>query len=365
MSASELEPWDESHMRRALKLALRGWGQTHPNPLVGAVLAEGQTVLSEGWHARAGEAHAEVMALRDMADPVPEGATLYVTLEPCSTHGRTPPCVDLIRKKQVKRVVVGTTDPNPEHAGRGLEILREAGLSVVTDVLEEECRDLNLIFNHWITTGRPLIAGKVAVTLDGKIAAHSGRSKWITGEAARADVMRWRRLFPAIAVGAGTVLADDPSLTARLSGHEPWCPKRLVFDEHGLTMSKPSLKLYSDNNHEQTVVINSRGEAPESVRCWQIERDDFLALDEHLIREGCYGVFVEGGQKLLSSLLAAQRLDYLFVYQAPMLMADASAPGCFSGCSPDSPDEAIRLDEVTHAVVGQDILTRGHVVYPE
>lgn len=204
-------------MRRAVELAAQGWGETHPNPMVGALVVRGREIVGEGYHERAGEAHAEVNALRE-AGPRARGATLYVTLEPCSTHGRTPPCNDAIIEAGIERVVIGALDPNPLHEGRGLRALQQAGITVTTGILRDECSDLNLIFNHWITTGQPMIAAKVATSIDGLIATHAGDSRWITGEAARSDVHRWRRYFPAIAIGANTVLKDNPRLTVRRRG---------------------------------------------------------------------------------------------------------------------------------------------------
>lgn len=218
-------------MRRALEAARRGWGATHPNPMVGALIVEHGRVVADGYHARAGEPHAEVVALTNLGRAPAPGATLYVTLEPCSTTGRTPPCTEAIIRAGIKRVVAGAADPNPQHLGRGFALLRAAGVEVVEGVLAEECTDLNFIFNHWITKETPLIAGKIVTTLDGRVATSTGESQWITGAAARRDAMRWRRLFPAIGVGAGTVLADNPRLTSR-NRHERVVPATLHFRPH-------------------------------------------------------------------------------------------------------------------------------------
>ena len=230
-------------MRHALRLARRGYGATSPNPMVGAVLVKGGKIIGRGWHRRAGLPHAEIEALRDAQKRGhnPRGATLYVTLEPCCTHGRTPPCTDAIIAAGIKRVVVGATDPNPKHAGKGFKILKRAGTEVITfgkgrarhsvraagwqdrkrrarnDVpyqqLSDECVKLNEAFNHWIVHRTPFVTVKAAMTLDGKIATASGESKWITGEKARAHGMKLRLGNDAILVGINTILADDPSLT--------------------------------------------------------------------------------------------------------------------------------------------------------
>ena len=197
-------------MRRALELARQAWGRTHPNPMVGAVITEGGRIVAEGFHARAGEPHAEVMALRALGRKPAADAILHVTLEPCCTHGRTPPCVDAILAAGIRTVVIGARDPNPVHAGHGLDLLRAKGVAVVEGVLGEECAELNLIFNHWIARGSPLLALKVAATLDGKLTLPAGQGRAITGPEAAHYVHRLRRLFPAIAVSADTALADNP-----------------------------------------------------------------------------------------------------------------------------------------------------------
>src|SRR5471032_1735887 len=206
-----------SFMRLALRLARRGYGATSPNPMVGAVLVKGGKIIGRGWHRRAGLPHAEIEALRDAQKRghPPLGATLYVTLEPCCTHGRTPPCTDAIIAAGIKKVVIGATDPNPKHAGKGFKILRRAGIEVVHGILSDECTKLNEAFNHWIVHRTPFVTVKAAMTLDGKIATAGGESKWITGEKARAHGMKLRQGNDAILVGINTILADNPSLTAR------------------------------------------------------------------------------------------------------------------------------------------------------
>src|SRR5689334_5424094 len=223
---------DLSWMQRALRLAERGRGTTSPNPMVGAVLVKRGRPIGQGWHHRAGEPHAEIEALRDAAarGESPRGATLYVTLEPCCTHGRTPPCTTALIEAGVRTVIVAARDPNPAHAGRGFRLLRRAGLSVPTG--------LNEAFNHWIVERTPFVTVKAAMTLDGKIATATGKSKWITGPAARAEGMRLRADADAILVGVNTVLADDPSLTVR-SQNGSVRPqsrlRRIILDTHART----------------------------------------------------------------------------------------------------------------------------------
>ena len=368
----------EIFMRRALELARRGWGDTHPNPMVGALVVEAGRIVAEGWHAQDGGAHAEKAALAALGRAPAAGATLYVTLEPCSTTGRTGACTEAILAAGIRRVVVGTTDPNPVHAGRGLAALRAAGVEVTAGVLERECADLNLIYNHWITTGGPLLAAKAAVTLDGKIACRTGESQWITGEAARADVHRWRRLFPSIAVGARTVLKDNPRLSVRVPGEPERCAWRFVFDGLLRTVVDQGLaRLFTDEWRERTIVVTTphgglgyvRKLREQGIRVWCLEsathRVPFAAFRKKCAEENISGVLIEGGAQLVSELMRARELDYLLAYRAPLLLADGKAKGIFHGLRPERPEQGVRLAEVRHEVFGDDALMRGRVVYPE
>ncbi len=374
MSAAE----HETFMQHALDLARRGWGATHPNPMVGAVIVEDGRVRAEGAHAQDGGPHAERLALLALGHRPRAGATLYVTLEPCSTPGRTGACTDAIIASGLQRVVVGATDPNPIHAGRGFEVLRAAGIEVITGVRERACTDLNLIFNHWIVQGTPLLAAKSAVTLDGRIACRSGDSQWITGEAARADVMRWRRLFPAIAVGAGTVLADNPRLTARVPGAAEWCPWRFVFDGLLRTVTDRAMPtLYTDEFRERTVVVTTphggvgyvRKLQALGVQVWTLPsataRVPLPEFRKRCTQEKITGVYFEGGAQLVSQILQQRQMDYLFVYRAPILLADDRAKPAWSGLRTEKLRQAVRLTEVWHEGLGDDFLTRGRVTYPE
>ncbi len=370
-------PDDETFMRHALGQARSVWGATHPNPMVGAVIVEDGKIVAEGATAPDGGPHAERLALLARGKTPRPGASLYVTLEPCSTEGRTGACTDAIIASGIKRVVVGATDPNPAHAGRGFAVLRAAGVEVVTGVLEDECTDLNLIFNHWITRERPLIAAKAAVTLDGKIASRTGESRWITNEQSRADVHRWRRLFPGIAVGAMTVLRDNPRLTAR-RGSEEWCPWRFVFDGLLRTVVDQNLpRVYTDEFHERTIVVTTphgglgyvRKLQDLGVKVWVFnsptQRVAFADFRQRCAEERISGVYFEGGAQLLSELLRAKQLDYLFIYRAPVLLADDKARSIFSGLRPERLDQAVRLADVRHEAFGDDELMRGRVTFPE
>lgn len=369
---------DEFFMRRAIELARKAWGHTHPNPLVGALIVEDDEIVAEGYHAEDGGPHAERVALAALGRAPKPGATLYVTLEPCSTHGRTGACCDAIREAGIRKVVAGASDPNPAHAGRGFEVLREAGVEVKHGVLERECDDLNLIFNHWIATGEPLLAAKVGITLDGRIACRTGDSRWITGELSRADVHRWRRYFPGIAVGAMTVLKDDPQLTVRTADGEAWCPLRFVFD--GLlrtVLDKKLPQVYTDAHRERTVVVTTqhggmgyvRKLREMGVQVWILDtptqRVSFADFRRKCAEEKITGVYFEGGSQLLSELVRARQLDYLFAYRAPVLFADEKAKSMFTGLRPERVDQGVRLADVRHECFGDDSLTRGRVVYPE
>ena len=351
-------------MRRALELARQAWGRTHPNPMVGAVITEGGRIVAEGFHAKAGDPHAEVMALRALGRKPAADAVLHVTLEPCCTHGRTPPCVDAILAAGFRTVVVGARDPNPAHAGHGLELLRAKGVAVVEGVLGEECAELNLIFNHWITRGAPLIALKVAATLDGKLTLPAGQGRAITGPAAQAYVHRLRRLFPAIAVSADTALADNPRLTARGDDGET-CPVRFVLDRHFKTAGRTGLNLFQDAHRTRTIVVGLGAAAKKSdlawyeaegVQVWSLVGDEASFLQvwaERCTQEKITGVLVEAGPRLAASMLAAGAADYLYAFVAPR-SGDPTAPGWQDGVT--LPTGLLRA-----SLVGSDALYQGRL----
>ena len=331
---SNLSTLDESHLERALELARKAWGKTHPNPMVGAVVSDGERILSEGYHSSAGDAHAEVCALRNLNETISSSAVLYVTLEPCSTHGRTPPCVDAIVESGIGRVVVGAQDPNPIHAGRGLRLLRDAGVEVLeaSGSIADDCKDINMIFDYCIRSQTPFFALKLAVSANGMIAEEKGRPSQVTGSMARADVMRWRRLFPAIAVGAGTIRSDNPRLTARFSDEE-WCPRRIILDGNlsSVPLSGEMPRVYSDRFRKKTLVVMGAESSELSSRVSRLEelgvsilhlsadssnRFKFSDLRKQLYAEGLTGVFFEGGGEVARRLVEEKELDYLFCYES-------------------------------------------------
>lgn len=364
---------DTHFMKAALEEARLGWGGTHPNPMVGAVIVESGKLVSRGYHVSAGGPHAEVWALRNLGRKPHKDAVLYVTLEPCSTRGKTGPCCSAITASGIGKVVIGAIDPNPKHRGRGIEILAREGVRVESGVLAKECEDLNLIFNHNQITGRPLLAGKTATTLDGKVATRCGSSQWITGPVAREDVMRWRRLFPGIAVGGGTVQADDPNLTCRLPG-ETACPIRFIFDRNFETLSGiRNYRVFNDSFKARTILVAPAGREEVrqyrkyGIQVWEMPNDDtfWKAFADNCMEEGITGVFFEGGPGLMSDLLAHRKLDYLFSYRAPKFLADEEAPGFAGGWAVEKMEEALQLTQVRQAVLGPDQLLRGFVRYPE
>jgi diaminohydroxyphosphoribosylaminopyrimidine deaminase/5-amino-6-(5-phosphoribosylamino)uracil reductase len=371
-------PEDEKFMRAAIAVARKGWGDTHPNAIVGSLIVEDGQIVAEGYYAQDGGPHAERVALNALGRRPKPGATVYVTLEPCSTAGRTGACTEALLAAGVTRVVAGATDPYPPHRGAGFERLRGQGVEVVSGVLEAECADLNLIFNHWVGTQSPLLAAKAAVTLDGRVACRTGDSQWITGEAARRDVHHWRRLFPGIAVGATTVLKDNPRLTVRLDGQPERCPWRFVFDGRLRTVLDRHLpNVYSDEFRERTIVVTTphggdgyvRKLRAAGVQVWicpsPTQRVGFADFRRRCAEAGINGVYFEGGPYLVSQLMQERQLDYFFSYTAPILLGDDKARSMLGGLRTEKLPQALRLADVRHARFGEDTLCRGRVVYPE
>ena len=307
---------DEDYMREALRIARYAEGRTSPNPLVGAVIVRDGRIIAEGWHRKAGTPHAEIHALR-MAGDLARGATLYVTLEPCSHYGRTGPCAKAVAEAGIARVVVAMQDPNPKVAGRGMEMLRAAGVEVCCGVLAAEAARLNEVFLHWITTGLPFVALKTAMTLDGKIATHTGDSQWITGEASRLRVHELRDRYDAILVGIGTVLHDDPSLTTRLPDRQGKHPLRIVLDS--MARTPRTAKLLTDGAAPTLIAVTARAPqervaalrqaGAEVLVCGEGPRVDARALLKARGEREMSSVFVEGGGRVNASLLAAGVVD--------------------------------------------------------
>lgn len=353
---------DEYYMRRALELAKRGEGWCSPNPMVGAVIVKDGEIIGEGWHERCGEAHAERNALARCGAEA-RGATMYVTLEPCCHHGRQPPCTDAILAAGIARVVVGSGDPNPLVAGRGVEILRSHGVAVTEHVLEAECAAINEVFFHYIRTATPYVALKYAMTLDGKIAAYTGESKWITGEAAREHVHRLRHRYRGIMCGVGTVLADDPMLTCRIPGGRD--PVRIVCDSALRTPPESQIVRTARSSPViiATLCADERRAAPYlDAGCEVVvlpERHghvDLTALMAELGRREIDSLLIEGGATLNWSALKAGIVRRVYAYVAPLLLGGASAKTPVAGRGFPSPGEGLRLEGARTERLGEDIL---------
>lgn len=363
------------HMKYAIHLAKKAWGQTHSNPMVGAVIVDKNEVVSEGYHQRSGGKHAEIIALEAYKKTPTKDTCLFVTLEPCSTEGRTGACTNAIIISGIKHVVIGTLDPNPKHSGAGIAQLEAAGITVKVGVLEEECQDLNIIFNHWIVHKRPLCAVKIAMTLDGCMAASTGHSKWVTGEMARKDVMDWRRLFPAIAVTQTTVSKDNPKLTSR-QDEGVFCSKRFVFNRELRDLENyKDYHLFTDGFKSETTVIYG-AEAPKDrvktleasgIKNWVIgESNGKLDIGEFLklcAKKEIPGIFIEPGAKLASDLITNSLVDYLYIYQSPKLLMDQKGHSLGTERFSELMDESIHLSDIKRKQVGDDALIRGYLKY--
>jgi diaminohydroxyphosphoribosylaminopyrimidine deaminase/5-amino-6-(5-phosphoribosylamino)uracil reductase len=374
-------------MRTALRLARRGYGLTSPNPMVGALLVKRGKIIGRGWHHQAGQPHAEIEALRDAARKghSPRGATLYVTLEPCCTHGRTPPCTAAIMAAGVKRVVVGTTDPNPQHAGQGLTILKRAGIHVeelaqaarseraANQVVSAECARLNEAFNHWTVQRTPFVTVKSAMTLDGKIATASGESKWITGSESRAHAMHLRQGSDAIVVGVNTVLADDPSLTVRLSGQKaPTKLRRVILDS--MARTPLNAKVVSDKHAALTTIVVSRRAPKRRVhalsKCVNVlvapetrnpklktqnSQVDLRWLLKRLGKEQVTSLLVEGGGEVSASFLFAGLSRRVAFFYAPKVLGGHDAKRAVGGDGAQSRTEMLKLIDVEWQTFGPDL----------
>jgi diaminohydroxyphosphoribosylaminopyrimidine deaminase/5-amino-6-(5-phosphoribosylamino)uracil reductase len=335
---------DVAWMRRALANAEHGWGQTAPNPMVGAVVVSGDALVADGWHARFGEPHAEVIALRAAGDRA-RGATLYVTLEPCTHHGKTPPCVDAIIAAGIARVVIAARDPNPDAAG-GVEKLRAAGIAVETGVEEEGARELNAPFFNAFASDRPWVVLKLAVSADGAVADPTGTRRWITGESSRRHVHRMRANADAVAVGIGTVLADDPDLTVRDAALPRRQPTRIVFDS-ALRIPLESKLVRTARQVPVLIVARAGSEARravlEAAGAEVLVADGLAPALRELRRREIRSVLLEGGPTLAGAFLADGLVDRLAIFTAPVRLgpgaplAFAHAPKSFRESLDDLP----------------------------
>jgi diaminohydroxyphosphoribosylaminopyrimidine deaminase / 5-amino-6-(5-phosphoribosylamino)uracil reductase len=363
---------DRAWMSLALRLARRGYGTTSPNPMVGAVLVRNGRELGRGYHHRAGLPHAEIEALRNCAwrGNNPRGATVYVTLEPCSTQGRTPACTSALLEAGIRRVVAGATDPNPKHCGAGFALLRQAGLAVETGVLAEECAALNEAFNHWVTCGMPFVTVKAAMTLDGKIATASGQSKWITGEKARHYGMRLRRGSDAILVGVNTVLADNPSLTYRGAGEKAKTLRRIILDTHARTPLDS--RVTSDTAAGLTTVVVGRSAPAKRVAALgkrvsvmraplQAGRVNLKWLMRQLGNQGVSSLLVEGGGEVNASFLLGGLAQRIAFFYAPKILGGNQSLRAVGGEGATQLADTLDLTDLRWRQLGEDLLLTARV----
>ena len=358
---------DEKWMRRVFRLAEKGRGRTSPNPMVGAILVKDDKLVGEGYHAKSGEAHAEIVALQRAREEA-RGAILYLNLEPCAHYGKTPPCAPQVVEAGVKRVVIGMEDPNPLVKGKGIEILRRAGLDVEIGILEKECRRLNEAFCKYISKKEPFVILKAAATWDGKIATRNGGSKWISGEISRRFVHKLRKQVDGVLVGIGTVLKDDPLLTARIRGGRD--PYRIVLDSRlkiseearviGTSPSKAIIAATKLAPRDKIERLEKRG-----VQILIVDskegRINLKACLSKLGEIGMMSLLVEGGSQVNGSFLDEGLIDKVLLFLSPKLIGDHQAPGIFGGRGVSNLQEAIALKEIKTRRMGEDLLLEGYL----
>ena len=328
---------DESLMRLALRQAVKGEGHTSPNPAVGAVIVRNGVVIARGFHRKTGLPHAEIEALRKIPDAT--GTTIYVTLEPCSTHGRTPPCVEAIIAAGIKRVVIGTMDPNPAHAGRAVQLLTRAGMEVTTGILERECSALNRAFNHWIVTGLPYVIAKAGISLDGRITRPAGEGQWITSPASRADAQLLRAKVDAILIGAETLRTDNPRLTVRgiRGATQPW---RVVLTRSGNL--PPEAHLFTDEYRDRTLIFKGKS---------------LQTVFQDLGKRGVTSLLIEGGGEVIGEAFDGQWVNAVQFYIAPLIVGNGKPVVAGHGKS------AVNILNPVYKKIGVDLRVTGEVRY--
>lgn len=358
---------DKEYMQIALQFAKKGCGWVAPNPMVGAIVVKNGEIIGQGWHEKYGEPHAERNALASCTEP-PQGATMYVTLEPCCHHGRQPPCTDAIIEAGIKEVVIGSRDPNPLVAGKGIQLLEAHGIEVREDILRQECDRLNEVFFHYIQTKRPFVVMKYAMTLDGKIAAYTGASRWITGKTARNHVQKQRHRYSAIMVGVGTVLADNPMLTCHLPGGKN--PVRIICDTRLSTPTAaqvvmtakqvPTILATCCADREKQLVYEKAGCR---ILCLE-EQDQHVNLQQLMDRLGqeqIDSILLEGGGTLNWAALKSGIVQKVQAYIAPKLMGGQTAKTPIEGMGVLSPSGAFPLKNSVITPLGEDFLIESEV----
>lgn len=358
---------DQQYMRMALQLAEKGCGSVSPNPMVGAVIVKEGRIIGQGWHERYGGLHAERNALASCTES-PEGADLYVTLEPCCHHGKQPPCVDAILEAGIRRVVTGSADPNPLVGGKGIRILREQGVEVTENILQKECSELNEVFFHYIRTGLPFVVMKYAMTMDGKIAAHTGESRWIAGEAARSHMHRQRHRYTAIMTGVGSILADNPLLTCRLEGGKN--PVRIICDSHLRTPT--DAKVVTTANQVPTILATYCDDRKRQLeyeaqgcRILPVEEEDghvdLQKLMKKLGSEQIDSILLEGGGALNWTALKSGIVQKVHAYIAPKLLGGQKAGTPVDGDGKPTPNQSFFLKNSRITALGEDFLIESEV----
>lgn len=358
---------DQDYMKRAIQLAKKGCGWVSPNPMVGAVIVKDGRVIGEGYHERYGQLHAERNALAGCTEDT-RGATMYVTLELCAHHGKQPPCVDAILEAGIRCVVIGSADPNPLVSGKGVHILHEHGIEVTEGMLKEECDSINPIFFHYIRTKTPYVVMKYAMTLDGKIAAYIGASKWITGEAAREHVQTQRHRFRGIMMGVGTVLLDDPLLTSRIEGGRN--PIRIICDTKLRTPL--DAKVVQTASEVPTILATCYGDEERKrpyqdrgCRILEVKEKkgqvDLKDLMEQLGQEQIDSILLEGGGQMHWSALESGTVNAVQAYISPKLLGGKDAKSPVEGTGFASPDQAVVLKHTRVTPLGENILLEGEV----
>ena len=362
---------DRKFMEHALALASKARGHTSPNPMVGAVIVRDGEIVGEGYHQKVGDAHAEIHAL-NQAEGFAEGATMYVTLEPCCHWGRTPPCTDSIIRAKLADVFVAMTDPNPRVAGNGIRQLEAAGISVQVGICEEESRQLNEVFIKYITTQRPFVVLKSAISIDGKIATASGESQWITSKPSRLKGHEVRAQVDAILVGVGTVIQDDPALTVRLPERQNEDPIRIVVDSSGRTPLHA--KIFNPDSNARTLIAVTESAPLKKIEALKCAGADVLTIKEEggrvclralmraLGRREITSVLIEGGGEINAAALHAGIVDKVMFFIAPKLIGGKDAPGAIGGRGIARLAEAFELRDVKTSQIGADFLIEGYLL---
>ena len=363
---------NSDYMKLAIQLALQGTGYTSPNPLVGAVIVKDDQIIGQGYHARYGDLHAERAALAACTQS-PEGATIYVTLEPCCHHGKQPPCTEAILESGIKHVIIGSRDPNPLVSGKGSRILREHGIKVTEDFMREECDAINAIFFHYIQTGMPYVTLKYAMTMDGRIATRTGASRWITGEKARENVHKDRNRHAAILAGIGTVLTDDPLLNCRIEGGKD--PLRVICDtklriplDSQIVRTAKEIPTMIAAGEDLDQSISSKLTALKAAGCRILPlplkdgHPDLHALMEALGKEKIDSVLIEGGSQIAWSALSCGIVNKIQTYIAPKIFGSQEAPGPVGGAGVELPAECFALGTPDIRMLGDDILIESEVI---